>query len=117
MILTNICLHITYILNIETSVFKTLILFYSIFLYFIFLLTKVIIGVGIVQSQFIRLSTTAAVIWQQMIRIPEISTILKRNKHNKQQSGEVLIAQLRDYHIQQSPYNASYSNIDTPIKW
>jgi hypothetical protein len=53
-----------------------------------------------------------------MIRIPEISTMLRRNKHSKQQSGEVLIAQLRDYHTQQPPYNTSYIyNFDTPIKW
>lgn len=44
--------------------------------------------------------------------------MLRQNKHSKQKSGEVLIAQLRDYHTQQPPYNASYVyNFDTPIKW
>lgn len=53
-----------------------------------------------------------------MLRIPEILTILKKNKHSKQKSGEVLVAQLRDYYTHQSPYSASYiCNIDTPIKW
>jgi hypothetical protein len=53
-----------------------------------------------------------------MMRIPEISAILKKNKHTKKKSGEVLMAQLRDYHTHQSPYNASHIfDIDTPIKW
>jgi len=47
--------------------------------------------------------------------MPEISTILKRNKHSKRRSGEVLMAQLRDYHTEQK---ASYDfQFDTPIKW
>ena len=44
--------------------------------------------------------------------------MLKQNKHNKQKSNKVLMAQLRDYYIHQSPYNASYDfKFDTPIKW
>ena len=76
-----------------------------------------VIGVGIVQGQFTRISITAATIWQQMIRIPEILIMLKQNKHSKQKSGEILIAQLRDYYTGQSPYDASYSDVNTPIKW
>jgi len=59
-----------------------------------------------------------ATIWQQIIRISEISTILKQNKHSKRRSGEVLMAQLRDYHTHQSPYNASYDfTFDIPTRW
>ena len=48
LILTNICLHITYISSeYKGKCFKTLILFYSIFLY-LYLLIKVIIGIRIV---------------------------------------------------------------------
>ncbi|RIA78908.1 hypothetical protein C1645_842081 [Glomus cerebriforme] len=52
-------------------------------------------GVGIVQSQFVCISTTVAAIWQQMIQIPEISTMLKKNKHSKQKSSEIRMSQLR----------------------
>ncbi|PKK61751.1 hypothetical protein RhiirC2_856073 [Rhizophagus irregularis] len=80
--------------------------------------TDIEASVGIVEGQFVRISTTAAALWQQMLRIPEILTMVKRNKHSKRKSGEILIAQLRDYHTRQSPYNASYIyNIDTPIRW
>ena len=54
-----------------------------------FIFTKLfIIGIGIVQGQFIRISTTAAAIWQQIIRTPEILTMLIKNKHSKQKSRE-----------------------------
>jgi len=53
-----------------------------------------------------------------MIRIPDILTIIKQNKHSKKRSGEVLLSQLRDYHASESPYDASYvCNVNTPIKW
>lgn len=127
----NIYLHISYIRDIKviSCIFIDILIFifvsffcnYCIEIININLLTFTILfitGVGIVQGQFIRISTTAAAIWQQMIRTPEILTILKKNKHSKKKSGEVLIAQLRDYYMRQSPYNASYTcNIDTPIKW
>jgi hypothetical protein len=76
------------------------------------------IGIGIVQGQFMHLSITAAALWQQMMRIPEVLTMIKNHKHNKKKSAKVLMAQLHDYHTCQSPYNASYAhNIDTPLKW
>ncbi|CAG8679663.1 22438_t:CDS:2 [Rhizophagus irregularis] len=62
--------------------------------------------VGIVEGQFVRISTTAVALWQQMLRIPEILTMVKRNKHSKRKSGEILIAQLPSY----------IYNIDTPIR-
>lgn len=70
-------------------------------------MTLFVIGVGIVEGQFVRISTTAVALWQQMLRIPEILTMVKRNKHSKRKSGEILIAQLPSY----------IYNIDTPIRW
>ena len=65
-----------------------------------------------------RISTTAAAIWQQMMKIPEILAILKRNNHSKRKAGEVLMSQLRDYQLHQPPYDTSYiHNFDVPIKW
>src|SRR6185369_3022569 len=47
-----------------------------------------------------------------------IVTMLKKNKHNKQTAREILMAQLRDYHIKKSPYDTSYiTNFDTPCTW
>jgi len=66
----------------------------------------------------LRISTTAAAIWQQMMKIPEILAILKRNNHSKRKAGEVLMSQLRDYQLHQPPYNTSYiHNFDVPVKW
>jgi hypothetical protein len=90
---------------------------YLIFTYLLIADKLFIIGSGIVDSEFTRLRTTAATLWQQMMRIPEILAIIKQNKHTKKMSGEVLLSQLRDYHICEPPYNASYICTDTPIKW
>src|SRR5581483_6059989 len=44
--------------------------------------------------------------------------IIKQNKHSKKMSGEVLLSQLRDYHVCEPPYDTSYvCTADTPIKW
>src|SRR5688572_21970176 len=76
LILMNTCLHITYILNIKVNEF-ILTIYYILVNYlsttfvliFIILIIypKIIIGVGIIQGQFLRISTTAAAIWQQMM--------------------------------------------------
>jgi hypothetical protein len=71
-----------------------------------------------VKNQFLRIATSAANIWQQMIKVPEIASQLKKFKHSKQQSGDALIAQFREFYLQKSPFNASFlSNIDTALSW
>lgn len=72
-------------------------------------------GIGIVEGQFLRISTTAATIWQQMMKTTSITTILKQNKHIKRTAGQILIAQLRDYHTRKASYNASY--MGQPQTW
>ncbi|CAG8768664.1 3360_t:CDS:2, partial [Cetraspora pellucida] len=52
--------------------------------------------------------TTAAAIWQQMMKTNSIAIILRQNKHIKRTAGQILIAQLCDYHIRKAPYNMSY---------
>ncbi|CAG8619271.1 9331_t:CDS:2, partial [Racocetra fulgida] len=73
---------------------------------------------GIVEGQFLRISTTAAAIWQQMMKISSVITILKQNRHIKRTAGQILVAQLRDYHVRKAPYNALYTvNVDNPKTW
>jgi len=51
------------------------------------------------------------------MRIPEILTMLRRNNHSKWKASEVLMSQLRDYQLNQPPYNTSYiHNFDMPLK-
>ncbi len=85
----NTCLHITYILNIKVSEF-ILTIYYILVNYLsttfcinIYYFNYLSIGIGIIQGQFLRISTTAAAIWQQMMKIPEILAILKRNNYSK----------------------------------
>ncbi|CAG8434621.1 6010_t:CDS:2 [Scutellospora calospora] len=50
-------------------------------------------------GQFLRISITAAAVWQQMMK-----------------TGHII--KLRDYHVRKSPYNATYiSNVDSPQIW
>src|SRR5947207_14443847 len=99
--------------GVQTCALPILLIFIILIIY-----PKIIIGVGIIQGQFLRISTTAAAIWQQMMKIPEILAILKRNNHSKRKAGEVLMSQLRDYQLHQPPYDTSYiHNFDVPLKW
>jgi hypothetical protein len=53
-----------------------------------------------------------------MIKIPEIATQLKKYKHSKEQSGDIIISQFREFYLQRDPFNAPFSlNIDTPLSW
>ena len=53
-----------------------------------------------------------------MVKIPEIATHLKNYKHSKQKSGDILIAQFREFYLNKDPFNASFlSNIDSALSW
>jgi hypothetical protein len=53
-----------------------------------------------------------------MLKIPEIAACLKIFKHSKKQSAEVLMAQIGEFHLQASPFNAKYSpQINKPCSW
>ncbi|CAG8510560.1 12344_t:CDS:2 [Cetraspora pellucida] len=73
---------------------------------------------GIKKSQFLKIATSAANIWQQMVKIPKIATQLKKYKHSKEQSGDMIISQFREFYLQRDPFNAPFSlNIDTALSW
>ena len=53
-----------------------------------------------------------------MVKIPEIATQLKKYKHSKEQSGDMIISQFREFYLQREPFNAPFSlNIDTALSW
>lgn len=52
-----------------------------------------------------------------MIQLPEISTTIRKHKHNKKKSAQVLIAQLRDYHTYITHLILVTLTFDTPLKW
>ena len=53
-----------------------------------------------------------------MVKIPEIATHLKNYKHSKQKSGDILIAQFREFYLNQNLFNASFlPNIDSALNW
>jgi len=106
----------TYVLLFKKYIYSFL---FIVYIYILLIANKLlIIGCGIIEGEFTRIRTTAAALWKQMMRIPEILTIIKQNKHSKIQSGKVLLSQLRDYHTNQFSYDTSYiCNVDTSIKW
>ena len=69
-------------------------------------------------SQYQRVQSTAARIWQQMLKDPNITAYLKKHDHSKKQSAETLLAQIGEFHLQTAPYNLPYtSQVNTPLSW
>jgi hypothetical protein len=69
-------------------------------------------------SQYQRIQSAAARIWQQMVKIPSVAAYLKKYNHSKKQSAETLLAQIGEFHLQTAPYNMPYtSQINTPLSW
>jgi len=69
-------------------------------------------------SQYQRVQSTAARIWQQMLKDPNIAAYLKKHDHSKKQSAETLLAQIGEFHLQTAPYNLPYtSQVNTPLSW
>jgi hypothetical protein len=71
------------------------------------------------KSQYQRIQSAAAHIWQQMLKIPNTAAYLKQHNHNKKESAEILLAQLGEFHLQKiAPYNAPYSSqVNSPLSW
>ncbi|PKB93664.1 hypothetical protein RhiirA5_440659, partial [Rhizophagus irregularis] len=67
-------------------------------------------GFGVKMSQYQRVQSTAARIWQQMLKDPNIATYLKKHDHSKKKSAEILLAQIGEFHLQTAPYNMPYSS-------
>ncbi|CAG8750647.1 36434_t:CDS:2, partial [Racocetra persica] len=63
-------------------------------------------GIGIQKNKFLRIATSAANIWQQIIKIPEIASQLKKYKHSKQQLGYTYCQEHTVEEIYQKLYNA-----------
>ncbi|CAB5378742.1 unnamed protein product [Rhizophagus irregularis] len=75
-------------------------------------------GFGVKMSQYQRVQSTAARIWQQMLKDPNIATYLKKHDHSKKKSAEILLAQIGEFHLQTAPYNMPYSSqVNTPLSW
>ncbi|EXX65195.1 ribonuclease H-like domain-containing protein [Rhizophagus irregularis DAOM 181602=DAOM 197198] len=56
-------------------------------------------GFGVKMSQYQRVQSTAARIWQQMLKDPNIATYLKKHDHSKKKSAEILLAQIGEFHL------------------
>ena len=53
-----------------------------------------------------------------MLKIPEIAAYLKIYKHSKIQSAGVLMAQIGEFQLQATPFNAKYSvQMNKPLNW